>query len=86
MKGEHRMENKKVNIVKHMQERLHTGVNGYEIVIVLVAMVKAGQLAESRLKSMLLEIFSGDILSMVKALNIARNLIDEQLIDAVIAG
>lgn len=56
----------------------------HEIVVALVVMVKDGQVKERHIKSILVEVFGRDLDKMYKALNVARKIVDEEMINEII--
>lgn len=68
--------------------------NGYEegryksqeVVIALVAMVEDGKISKEDIKDILYQVFDGNVAEMYKALNVARQIIDEEMIKEILTN
>lgn len=73
-------------ISKELQRKFISGeCEAYDIVITLIALNKAGRIAESTIKEVLMFVFFHNRLGMLKALHKAESLIDEMTINNIVS-
>lgn len=61
-------------------------VEGYHIVVALIAMVKDKKIKLDDVHTMLIEILGGDMEKSLKALSVAHDVIDDNIVDQVVKG
>jgi hypothetical protein len=72
-------------VTKELQNRFVAGeVKNYEIVVTLIAMSEAGRISQTDIKDMLYNVFFGNPKGITRALEVAKDIIDKDLIDTIV--
>lgn len=74
-----------INYLKnYMKKKFIEGYEGYEITIALLTLIKEEKIEEKDLLPILLYVYSGNRLGVYNALNKARALVDDNLIEDIL--
>lgn len=78
--------NRQIKLITDELQKRYTGgsIENYEIVITLLAMQKSGKISIKHIGEILLHVFNGNKIQVLKALEVADCLVDDTLIDNVI--
>lgn len=68
----------------YMQKKFIEGYEGHEIVICLLALIKEGKIKEKDLLPILSHVYMGNNIGIYNALNKAKALVDDDLIDDIL--
>lgn len=72
-------------VAKHLRDRFMAGeVEGHEIVVALISMVKAGRITLDDVSPLLFTVYFGNPQGVMTALEKAHSLIDDKMIDEII--
>lgn len=72
-------------VAMHLRDRFMAGeVEGHEIVVALISMVKAERIVLGDVASILLQVYFENPQGVMKALEKAHSLIDDEMVDSII--
>jgi len=72
------------NLKEYFRRKFIEGYEGYEIVITLLALIKDGKITEDDILPIMNYVYMGNVTGVYNALNKARTLVDDKLIDDII--
>lgn len=72
------------NLKRYFRKKFIEGYEGYEIVIALLALIKQEKILEKDILPIMNFVYMGNDVGVYNALNKARTLVDDKLIDDII--
>lgn len=78
-------EQQKKALALHLQNKFMEGVKGYEIVVVLMTMIKDKRLKESDVRPILMTVHFNNLEGVIRSLSKAQELIDDEMIDSILS-
>lgn len=73
------------NIGEYLKSKFEgKGLLDHEVVVAIIAMSEAGNIPETAIKPLLLEVFDGDVGKAFNGLRIASKIIDQDLMNSII--
>lgn len=72
------------NLKRYFRKKFIEGYEGYEIVIALLALIKQEKILEKDILPIMNFVYMGNDVGVYNALNKARTLVDDELIDDII--
>ena len=73
-----------IKLKEYFRKKFVEGYEGYEIVIALLTMIEEGKIAEDDILPIMNYVFMGNSVGVYNALNKARAIVDDKLIDDII--
>lgn len=73
-----------VDLKEYFKKKYLEGYKGYEIVIALLALIKENKITENDIIPIMNYVYDNNFVEVYNALNMARALVDDELIDDIL--